>query len=98
MQLLGCNQWFDAIRDVVVVNGLAYVAAGGSGLRIKDVSDPEHPQEVGKFDTLGYAQGITLSEEGLIYVADATNVGIYRFTDPAKVDDSFIPHPLPRLP
>ena len=36
------NQW-SYIFDVVVVGDLAYVAAGGSGLQIVDVSDPENP-------------------------------------------------------
>jgi len=40
------NPW-DAARDVVVVADLAYVAAGRSGLQIVDVSNPEHPEEVG---------------------------------------------------
>ena len=48
---------------------------------------------MGYYDTPGYACGIALSDSGFIYVADYTNMGIYRFTDPFKVDDSFIPHP-----
>ena len=129
------NQW-DNANDVVVVGNLAYVAVGVSGLQIADLSDPEHPEEVGYYDTDGYAEGVTvsgdyayiadwsyglrvisvadpenpeevgyyntsgnargvaLSEDGLIYVADWTNVGIYRFTDPAKVDDSAVSFPV----
>jgi len=78
---------------VAVSGDYAYVADYESGLRVINVADPEHPQEVGYYDTPGGALGIALSEDGLIYVADYTNVGIYRFTDPAVVDDSFIPHP-----
>ena len=36
------NQW-DKVNDVVVVDNLAYVAAGYSGLQIVDVSNPENP-------------------------------------------------------
>ncbi|NQT35547.1 T9SS type A sorting domain-containing protein, partial [bacterium] len=78
---------------ITVSGDYAYVADGLNGLRVISVADPEHPQEVGYYDTPGGALGIALSEDGLIYVADYTNVGIYRFTDPAVVDDSFIPHP-----
>jgi len=79
--------------DVTVSGGYAYVADNESGLRVINVADPEHPYEVGYYDTPGVAYGVALSEDGLIYVADFTNVGIYRFTDPAVVDDSFILHP-----
>ena len=78
---------------VTVSGGYAYIADWESGLRVISVADPENPQEVGYYDTPGEARDVALSEDGLIYVADGTNVGIYRFTDPAKVDDSFIPHP-----
>ena len=79
--------------DVTVSGDYAYVADWDSGLRVISVSDPEHPVEVGHYNTPGEARDVALSEDGLIYVADGTNVGIYRFTDPAKVDDSSIPHP-----
>ncbi|MCF7810847.1 T9SS type A sorting domain-containing protein [bacterium] len=52
-------------------------------------ADPEHPVKVGYYDTPGWAYNVAISEDGLIYVADYTNVGIYRFTDPAGVDEKF---------
>ena len=82
---------------VAVSGDYAYIADSPDGdeydeyyygdLRVILVSDPECPIEVGYYNTLGSARGVALSEDGLIYVADGTNVGIYRFTDPANVDD-----------
>ena len=63
-------------------------------MHVISIADPEHPQEVGYYDTPGYANGVALSEDGLIYVADRTNVGIYRFTDPAKADDPAVSIPV----
>ncbi|MDP8237952.1 MAG: T9SS type A sorting domain-containing protein [Candidatus Hatepunaea meridiana] len=63
-------------------------------MNVISVADPEHPQEVGFYNTPGSAHGVILSEDGLIYVADYTNVGIYRFTDPAKVDDPAVSIPV----
>ena len=74
-------------KGVTVSDDYAYVADVRSGLRVISVADPEHPYEVGFYDTPGKAYNVALSEDGLIYVADETNVGIYRFTDPNKVDN-----------
>ncbi len=47
-----------------------YVADGGAGLTILDVSDPSDPQFAASYDTPGYARGVTISGT-LAYVADA---------------------------
>ena len=78
---------------VAVSGDYAYVADNESGLRVISVADPEHPEEVGYYDTPGSALGVALSEDGLIWVADKTNLGIYRFTDSNEVKDPFILHP-----
>ncbi|NQT33795.1 hypothetical protein HQ587_01290 [bacterium] len=62
------NQW-DNAWDVVVVDGLAYVAAGCSGLQIVDVSDPENPVVVGYWEYINEACGVAVSDE-YAYVAD----------------------------
>lgn len=36
------------IRDVAVMDGYAFLAAGGRGIRVYDVSDPANPVEVGR--------------------------------------------------
>ncbi|MGD2206516.1 MAG: hypothetical protein PVH17_07030, partial [Anaerolineae bacterium] len=47
----------------------AYVAAGGSGLRIVDLSNAEHPTEVGHWESPGYAEGVTVSGS-MVYLAN----------------------------
>lgn len=42
----------------------AYVAAGGSGLHVVDVSDPVAPVETGLYDTPGVAQGVAVHSYG----------------------------------
>ncbi|MBZ5623787.1 MAG: hypothetical protein LAQ69_34560 [Acidobacteriia bacterium] len=49
------------VEDIAVSGTLAYVAAGGAGLRVVDVSDPAAPVEVGALDTRGYANGVAVS-------------------------------------
>ena len=52
----------------------AYVADGGSGLVIVDITDPANPTLLGSYDTAGYALSVTLSSDGTkAYVADDTN-------------------------
>jgi hypothetical protein len=55
--------------DVQVVGTLAYLAIGGGGLLILDVSDPANPRKVGAFDTLGEARSVTVSGD-YAYIAD----------------------------
>ena len=38
------------VEDIAVSGTLAYVAAGGAGLRVVDISDPTSPLEVGAWD------------------------------------------------
>ncbi len=54
------NQW-DYAHDVVVVGGLAYVAAGLSGLQIVNIFNPENPEIIGYWDdNPGSAIGATV--------------------------------------
>jgi uncharacterized protein (TIGR03437 family) len=57
------------VEGVAVAGRLAYVAAGGAGLRVVDVSDPTRPTEVGAFDTRGYSEGIAVVGT-TVYLAD----------------------------
>ena len=55
---------FDTIgfaKDVYVTGDYAYVADGGSGLQIIDITDPTTPILAGSYDTPGFAQGIYVS-------------------------------------
>ena len=47
----------------------AYLVDGSAGLRVVDVSDPEHPVKVGFYDSPGFARGLTVAGE-YVYVAD----------------------------
>ena len=46
---------------VAVSGNYAYVADGGAGLQVIDVSNPANPQRVGGYDTAGGAVGVALS-------------------------------------
>jgi hypothetical protein len=46
---------------VVVVGSHAYVAAGDSGLRIVDISDPSRPRQVGAVDLPAWARDVAVS-------------------------------------
>ena len=76
--------------DVAVQDNLAVIALRQRGFEILDVSNPESLRVVGYFDTPGRAFEVAIEGE-YIYVADRTNLGIYHFTDPARVNDQFIP-------
>ncbi|MCB0298079.1 MAG: hypothetical protein KDG51_23145, partial [Calditrichaeota bacterium] len=39
----------------------AYVAWGGNGVRIFDISDPTAPEQIGVYDTPGQSYGVHLS-------------------------------------
>ena len=57
------------VVDVAVAGNFAYVADGGDGLRIIDVSNPAIPTEVGFYDTPGSAAGVAVAGN-YAYVAD----------------------------
>ena len=57
------------VEDVAVSGKFAYVAAGGAGLRVVDISDPSHPTEVGAWDSSGYAEGVAVAGN-IVYLAD----------------------------
>ena len=80
--------------DVSVSGDYAFLAGNEDGLRVINISDPEQPHEVGYYDTPGYALRVDLSDAGLIYVAERTNMGVFRFTDPAGVSDPIVSSPV----
>src|SRR2546425_10199413 len=48
-------------QSVAIQNGYSFVAAGGGGLFIIDVSNPANPQRVGGYATSGNALGVAVS-------------------------------------
>ena len=57
------------VRDIAVVEGMAYVAAGDAGLRVLDVSDPIKPHEIGSAPTAREAQVVSVQDR-IAYVAE----------------------------
>ena len=68
---------------VAVAGGYAYVADGGSGLRVVDVSTPSNPTEVGFYDTPGGAEGVAVAA-GYAYVADGYGLRVVDVSDPTN--------------
>ncbi len=60
-----------------VQGDFVFVAGGWAGIRVVNVADPEDPNEVGFYDTPGTASHLKVTEDGFIYLADLTNLGIY---------------------
>jgi hypothetical protein len=56
-------------HGVQVVGTVAYVADGGAGLQILDVSNPAQVKRLGGYDTSGYAHGVQVVGT-VAYVAD----------------------------
>ena len=54
------NSW-DTAEDVVVAGNFAYVAAGNSGLRIVNVTNPAAPFHTGFCDVPGLAHDVVVS-------------------------------------
>jgi len=69
------------VLDAVTAGRYVYVAAGHSGLRVLDVSDPAAPLEVAYYDTAGVATGLAVGA-GYVYVASELGVHILRFDAP----------------
>ena len=75
-----------SIHNVEVVEGIAYISYYIDGLRVVDLRDPEHPREIGHFDTvadederslLQGAFGVRVQGSG-VYVSDVES-GTYAF-------------------
>ncbi|NQT34684.1 T9SS type A sorting domain-containing protein, partial [bacterium] len=85
-------------RAISVSGNLLYLICGHwyneGTFYIIDISDPTNPVEIGYYNTPGHGMDVAVSD-GLIYVADGNNLGIYRFIHPEGVEpsDPFILHP-----
>ena len=80
------------VEDIAISGTLAYVAAGGAGLRVVDVSNPALPTEVGAWDSHGYAQGVTVAGT-IAYLADGPYglrlVDISKPSQPVEVGSAY---------
>ncbi len=72
-------------QEVVVADGVAYLAEGSVGLELVDVTDSSAPVSLGTYDTPGEALGMTVIRNRA-YVADvAAGLEILNISDPAHV-------------
>lgn len=68
--LLGSSAPFaQDIQDIAVSTSRAFVAAGGAGVGIVDVSNTAHPNVLGTWKSSGFAEGIAVNGN-TIYLAD----------------------------
>jgi len=78
------NLCWNTTGDLDLQNGLAYLPTGYSGLRILDVSTPEHPEEIGWCDTWGSANSVAVAG-GYAYVTTYWGgFRTYDISDPAQ--------------
>jgi hypothetical protein len=67
------------MEDISVDGGRAYISAWGYGVLVVDLSDPAAPAELGRF---AFPFASTIEAHGdRVYVASATNGGIFRILD-----------------
>ncbi len=67
------------IKRVKVSGDHAYVTSDWAGIHAINIANPRRPVDVGFYDTPGVANDIVVDDD-LIYVADYTNLSVYRFT------------------
>ncbi|MDP8208965.1 MAG: T9SS type A sorting domain-containing protein [Candidatus Electryonea clarkiae] len=84
------NIFIDYAKAIQVSGHYVYLAQHSNGISVFSIADPENPQFAGYFNTPGSTSNLAVYEDGLIYAADGTNLGIYRFTDPNFVRSSRI--------
>jgi len=66
------------ISDMCLDGNMIYMDADEYGFYCVSISDPEHPEMVGYYDTPGILEGLN-AEDGYIYVGDTYEFGIYQF-------------------
>ncbi|MFZ5352327.1 MAG: S-layer homology domain-containing protein [Bacillota bacterium] len=80
------------IRDIVLKDSYAYIACGGAGLRIVDISDPQKPVEISCWDSPGYAEGLKIADD-YVYLADGpyglTVIDVKDVNKPEVVSNTF---------
>lgn len=85
----------DFVRGVYVSGDYAYVANEESGLCIVDVSNPATPEDVGAYDTPGWAKEVTVAD-GYAYIADDLHglqvIDVSDPTNPSWVSSYTIQH------
>jgi parallel beta-helix repeat protein len=86
--------FLEFVNDVAVSDTLIFAAVGSAGLRIVDISDPNHPAEAGAYDTPGYAEGVVLVGQ-YAYIADGPyGLRILDVSDPKHPTETAYAYPL----
>ena len=77
------SDYWDGAKSVVVDGNLAYVASSSAGIRIVDISDLEHPSEIGYWNSTGSTSSISISGN-LAFIADGNRLQVVDVSDPTS--------------
>jgi hypothetical protein len=72
----------EVVNNVYLVNNRAYLACGKGGLFIYDISDPENPISLGRYDTPYSARAVAVQGD-YAYIADYYTLQIANISNPA---------------
>ncbi len=82
------------VEAIAVERMIAYVAVGGAGLRVVDVSDPDNPFESGAWDSPGYGEGVAVAGS-TVYLADGPHgLRLVDVSDPTKPVETGYAYPM----
>src|SRR3954467_8712527 len=71
-------------HNVQAIGNRTYYAAGSTGLTIFDITDPNNPVQLGRYDTAGDASAVAI-KNNFAFVADGLfEMQIIDITDPAQ--------------
>ena len=73
------------VRDVAITGNYAFLAAGGNGLGIVDISNPAIRSEVDFWDTdiFGYADSVTVAGQ-YAFITDEQGLRVFDVIDPTQ--------------
>ncbi len=80
-----------AVIDVFIDNDILYLSHGRSGFEFYSLENPDRPRKIGFYDTPGFVADMYV-DDGIAYIADYFNFGIYSIGDTLISDASeFLP-------
>jgi hypothetical protein len=77
----------DLVRGIDLAPGYAYVAASQAGLRIIEVTDPEHPTEVGAIEVTGGAYDVAVADAYGYVAAGGGGLRVISIADPSEPEE-----------
>jgi hypothetical protein len=81
------NTWIDTIQDLVVVNGVAYVATKQLGIQVVDISDPGNPRGLQTIYIPNYVNNLVW-HQNLLYATAGCTPGVLYIIDVKKPANS----------